>query len=98
MQRCIESTVWGKNLTHDYLLWVRNNAIQFDLKGMTFFKSDGSIKIIAEGDERNLLFFIKKLKRGPFFFPIFSPVENFSVLWHGPRHEFEDFSISETTE
>ena len=98
MLKGIESTMWGKNLSYDYLLWIRRHAIRLELKGITFFKNDGSIKVIAEGEEKNLPFFIKKLKRGRFFFPLFSPVENFSIKWCEAKHEFEDFSISETGE
>ncbi|OGI71055.1 hypothetical protein A3B84_02540 [Candidatus Nomurabacteria bacterium RIFCSPHIGHO2_02_FULL_35_13] len=97
MQKCIESTISGKNLGYDYLLWINRQATRLGLKGITFFKSDGSIKVIAEGEEKNLLFLIKKLRRGRFFFPIFSPVENFSITLHEPRNEFENFSISKTT-
>ena len=87
----------GKNLSYSYLLWIEKNAILLGLKGIAFFKNDGSIKVIAEGEERRLLFFIKKLRRGRFFLPLFSPVENFSIKWCEPKNEFEDFSISETT-
>jgi acylphosphatase len=79
-------------------VWIRRHAIKYGLKGLTFFKNDGSIKIIAEGEERNLLIFIKKLKRGRHFFSIFFSVENFSIVWHEPRNEFVDFSISESKE
>lgn len=96
MIRCIESTMWGKNLNHKYILWIYNHAKELGLKGIVFLKNDGSIKIVAEGEENNLLFFVKKLKRGRFLIPFFSPVENFSVVWHEARNEFEDFSISET--
>lgn len=97
MQKCIEGVMSGKNLNYEYLVWIRDHAIRLGLKGITFFKNDGSIKIVAEGDERNLFVFIKQLKRGRYFFPLFSPIENFSIQWHEPRQEFEDFSISETT-
>jgi len=97
MLKCIESTVSGRNLNYEDLLWINRHAIRLGLKGITFFKSDGSIRVIAEGEEKNLLFFIKKLKRGRHFFSLFSPVENFSIAWHESRNEFEDFSISETT-
>lgn len=90
--------MWGKNLSYDYLLWIRRHAIRLGLKGITFFKNDGSIKTIAEGEEKNLLFFIKKLRHGKFFLPLFSPVENFSIKWCEAKHEFEDFSISESGE
>lgn len=98
MQKCVESIISGKNLSYSYLIWIGKNAIRLGLKGIAFFKNDGSIKVIAEGNERNLLFFVKKLQRGRFFLPIFSPVENFSIKWYEPKHDFEDFSISETGE
>lgn len=98
MQKCIESVMSGKNLKYDYLLWISHQAVQLGIKGITFFKNDGSIKTIAEGEERNLLFFMKKLRRGKFFFPVFSPVENFSIKWCEPKNEFSDFSITETGE
>lgn len=88
----------GKNLSYDYLLWINRQAIRFGIKGITFFKNDGSLKVVAEGEERNLLFFMKKLRRGRFLLPLFSPVENFSINWCEPKHDFEDFSISETGE
>jgi len=97
MQKCIDSTISGRNLDHDYLLWIKTHAIRFGLKGVTFFKNDGSIKVVAEGEEKNLLFFINKLKRGRYFFSLFSPIDNFSIAWHQPKNEFEDFSVSEST-
>jgi len=98
MVKGIDCIISGKNLDHKFILWIYQNANAFGLKGITFFKNDGSIKIVAEGEERNLNRFINKVNRGPYFFAFFSPVEVFSVTWHEPKNEFEDFSISETTE
>jgi acylphosphatase len=97
MIKCVESTISGKNLNYNYLVWINSRAQALGLKGITFFHNDGSIKVIAEGEEANLYLFLNKLKHGKFFFPLFSPVENFSVVWQEPKHEFEDFSISEST-
>lgn len=88
----------GKNLDYDYLLWINQKANRLGLKGITFFKNDGSIRVIAEGEEANLNRFIKKLEHGPHFFSFFSPLEDFSITFREPKSEFEDFSISETTE
>jgi acylphosphatase len=95
MQRCIESTIFGRNIDYSYLQWISAHANKLSLKGITFFRNDGSIKVIAEGEEKKLEKLVKKLRRGRSFFSIFSPVENFSVIWHEPRNEFEDFSINE---
>ncbi len=98
MQKCIECTMWGRRLEYDYLLWVDRIANTLGLKGITFFKNDGSIKVVAEGEEDTLLFFIRKLKRGRSFFPFLSKIENFSVTWQEAKKEFEDFSIVESGE
>ena len=98
MQKCIESTIWGRRLDYEYLVWIKNNAIRLGLKGITFFKNDGSVRVIAEGEENNLDIFARKLERGRTFLFFLSPIENFSVTWHEPRKEFEDFSISESGE
>jgi len=94
MQKCIEYSMWGRRLDYEYLVWIYNHAVRLGLKGTTFFNSDGSIKIVAEGEEKNLNKFVKKMKRGRSFFFFLSPLENFSITWHEPRNEFSDFSIS----
>lgn len=98
MLKAIESIMSGKNLKYKHLEWVVHHARELGLKGITYFKNDGSIRVIAEGEERELNIFINKLKRGPFLFPVFSPIENFSVTEETPKNEFEDFSISESIE
>ena len=98
MIKCIESTMSGKNLDYDYLLWINRQAVRLGLKGITFFKNDGSIRVIAEGEEVNLNRFVNKLQHGPYFFSFFSPIEDLSITLHEPKNEFKDFSISEAIE
>lgn len=95
MQKSIEITMWGKSLDYDYLAWIKDQAKRLGLKGITFFRNDGSIRVIAEGEENYLLFFIKKLKKGKYFISLFSPIENFCAKWGNCNNEFIDFSISE---
>ncbi len=38
MQRCIESTMYGKNLDYDYLLSLKDYAIKLGLKGIAFLE------------------------------------------------------------
>jgi len=95
MLKCIESTMAGKNLDYDYLSRIKRRALKLGIQGIVFFQEDGSVKVIAEGEEKNLLFFVEKLRRpSNFFTRIFSSTENFSVIWHEPKHEFEGFSVS----
>ncbi len=87
----IESTMWGRRLDYNYLEWIARKADKYDLTGTTFFRDDGSIDVIAEGEEKYLEKFTKRLSRGHFFIR----VENFSVVWSNPSGKYEDFSIFE---
>lgn len=98
MIKCIESITSGRNLNYKYLVWIWRHATKLGIKGITFFKSDGSIKVIAEGEEKNINLFIRKLKRGRCLLKMFSPIEYFSVIHCEPRNEFRDFSINEGIE
>ncbi len=79
----------GRSFGVDYLLWIKNEALDLDLRGETFFKDDGSIKIIAEGEEENLLKFSHKLQNGS----IMHEVENYYVKWMDAYDNFLDFYI-----
>ena len=87
----IESTMWGRRLDYDYLEWIARKAEKFGVTGTTFFRDDGSIEVIAEGEESALEKFTKRLSRGH----LFIQVENFSVVWSKPSGKYEDFSIFE---
>lgn len=89
MVKRIESGIAGKGLGFDYLSSIKAMAIDLGLKGTVFTKEDGSIKVIAEGEDINLTKFAKKLERNFFF----SQIENFYVIWHDSTKEFKDFSI-----
>lgn len=90
MIKCIESGVGGKGLSFDYLSEIRDRAIKFRLVGTTFFKVDGSIKVIAGGEAVALEEFVKTLKPNRFF----STIENFYILWKEPNNKYTDFSIN----
>ena len=47
----IESTMWGRRLDYDYLEWIARKAEKFGVTGTTFFRDDGSIEVIAEGED-----------------------------------------------
>lgn len=56
--------------------WIRNNG-------------DGSVTIIAEGEEDRLETFIAWIKRGP----LLSHVENAAVIWEQATGEYRTFEI-----
>jgi acylphosphatase len=90
MFKRIESGIAGKGLGFDYLSSIKDVASNLELEGTVSLKDDGSIKIIAEGEEKSLLKFTKKLERNFFF----SPIENFYIIWHEPTREFNNFFIN----
>lgn len=77
MLKHIESGIGGKSLNSDYLSIVTKLASNCGLQGSVFTKDDGSIKVVAEGEEENLVQFSKKLRKAN----VFSSVENFYVNW-----------------
>lgn len=90
MIKCIESGIAGKGLDFDSLSKIKNQAIKLGIVGTTFMKDDGSIKVIAEGNDADLEEFAKTLKPSRFF----SSIENFYILRKEPSVKYKDFSIS----
>ena len=89
MLKRVEIGIAGKEATHNSLLWIKELALDLQLKGAVFFKHDGSIKIMAEGQEENLSKFIDGLETGS----IFALVENFYVDWIVSEKPLDDFHI-----
>jgi len=86
----MESGIAGKGLDFDSLSRIKDQAIKLRLVGTTFMKDDGSIKVIAEGNDSDLEEFAKTLKPSRFF----SSIENFYIIWKEPSLKYKDFSIS----
>ncbi len=62
MVKRIESGIAGKMLGFNALGFIRDLANQSRVNGAVFTKADGSIKVIAEGEEENLVAFTEKIK------------------------------------
>ena len=88
MWKRIESGVSARTLDNDYLISIRDYALELGLVGVVFIKNDGSLKIIAEGEEKILKEFAKELKKGNYF-----PIENFFLVWEEPNHQYLDFTV-----
>lgn len=88
----MESGIAGKEFSFDYLSSVQEMAVGCGLVGVVFEKDDGSIKLIAEGEEEDLVEFAEKLEKLGFMHTV---VENFYVKWDEPTGEFKDFSIGD---
>ena len=85
-----ENGISGRMLNFNYLVWIKEHARAFGLKGVAFIRDDGSVKVIAEGKEENLIEFEQNLEhKHPFLFDI----ENFYTHWSPAKNEYKDFSI-----
>lgn len=69
--------------------FTQRKARKFGIVGTVENLSDGSVKVIAQGVEENLLKLISYLKKGS----ILAKVENISVEWEEARQLFSDFKI-----
>jgi acylphosphatase len=86
--------VSAERMGYNYLLWVSKTAIDLGLKGIAFVRDDGSIEVIAEGDDEKLSKFIVRIRNGHPIFHMFTTINNFSVKWHEPTNEYKNFCIS----
>ena len=77
----------------NFSLHVKESAEALGLRGIVFARPDGSIKIIAEGDEEALSKFVKKAGRSYSLFNMFTTIDNFFVKWDAPTGEYTDFRI-----
>ena len=89
MTKYLERGIGGSLLKSNCLNWVSKQANHLKINGCASFKEDGSIKIVAEGEENNLFEFADKLQAGHFF----SKTENFYVIWKESDKKFNNFSI-----
>lgn len=63
------------------------NAKELGLTGWVKNEEDGSVKIVAEGEEENLQKLLEWAKRGP----LLARVDRIEVKWEEGKGEFEKF-------
>jgi acylphosphatase len=89
MLKHMEGGISGKGLGTNYTSHVRDLALRLGLRGIVFTKNDGSIKVIAEGEEEKLAHFADELKKANHV----AIIENFYFNSHELNREFGDFII-----
>ena len=89
MLKHIESGIAGKGLGTHYLQSIKNLAVRCQIKGIVFTKPDGSVKVVAEGEERNLTEFTNRLERESGS----REIENFYTKWSEPNKDLESFYV-----
>ena len=86
----MEIGILGRGRKSHDLSPVRELALKLALMGVVFTRDDGSIKVVAEGPEENLIDFEDRLSKTSFFVA----TEGFYAKWHEPKGEFQDFSVT----
>lgn len=64
-------------------------AQKLKITGTVENNSDGSVSVVAQGEERVLKEFIEDLRRGS----LFSRVDSVDVVWSEPLGKFKSFDI-----
>lgn len=90
----IECRISTEKSSDSYLPWIARAAKDLGLTGIVYNTDDGSIGIIAEGDDELLTKFSKKITEvHPFSLTI---VDNFFMKWHKATGEYKDFYIKDS--
>ncbi len=69
--------------------FTKRNARKFGLVGFVENNTDGTVSVVAEGDENTLNEFIKKLHKGS----MFAKVNDVKIEWKEATDEFTNFDI-----
>ncbi len=89
MLRQIECIISGKVQGIGYRYFVYRKARRLGLVGTVENLPDGTVRVIAQGDESELKAYIEYLKRGT----IFSRVDAVDEKWSSTEPTFADFQI-----
>lgn len=89
MKKQLQATIMGRVQMVMYRDFAQRKARKLGLVGTVQNQKDGSVNVIAEGDERILNEYIKYLNRGS----ILSKVRNVRISWSEPTGGFSDFEI-----
>ena len=89
MHRTVEIFVLGYVQAVGYRLFTKRYANHFHVTGFVQNQADGSVKVIASGDEANLASFIEKLREGPRM----AIVKNLKMTWLDWSDIYTEFKI-----
>ncbi|HJO89900.1 MAG: acylphosphatase [Candidatus Pacebacteria bacterium] len=89
MQKEIEVNIKGRVQMVMFRDFARRYAKRLELTGVVKNLGDGSVRVVAQGDEDKLNKFIELLKKGP----TFAKVSDIDVKWMEIKEKFTDFKI-----
>ncbi|MEK7134407.1 MAG: acylphosphatase [Patescibacteria group bacterium] len=89
IKKRIECIVRGRVQLVMFRDFTKRKAEEFGIVGTVRNEKDGTVRVIAEGDETHLVLFLKQLEKGPFL----SRVDSIETNLKDPTNEFSDFQI-----
>jgi acylphosphatase len=89
MRKEIEARITGKVQMVMFRDFVKRKADALYLKGTVENLDDGSVRVIAQGEENDLYALIAHLHKGPFL----ARVARVSILWRDSKKEYSQFTI-----
>ncbi|MDD4989133.1 MAG: acylphosphatase [Candidatus Pacebacteria bacterium] len=93
MQKEIEVKVTGRVQGVMFRDFATRKARGLGIVGTVQNMRDGSVRIIALGEESALRVFLQKLERKPLLSWIVARVDTVEVKWMEPMHSFKNFAI-----
>ncbi|MBW2982383.1 acylphosphatase [Candidatus Woesearchaeota archaeon] len=89
MKKRLHIIVSGRVQGVFYRLTTKRQAKILNLTGWVKNKDDGTVEIIAEGEEENLRKLIAWCRKGP----LIARIDNLETKWKEYKKEFEYFSV-----
>jgi acylphosphatase len=89
MLKTLEVIVRGRVQGVGYRAFAVKNAKKFGIVGYVENLPDDTVKVIAQGKEDNLYFFVHTLKQGP----LFCSVKEYAVAEIEHSRDYEDFIV-----
>ena len=87
--KAIECIISGRVQMVMYRDFVRRKAHGLELVGTVENKKDGTVRVIAQGEEEHLKEFIETLHKGPFL----AHVSRVTVTWREPLTDIVGFTL-----
>jgi len=89
MKKRLTANITGKVQMVMYRDFVQRKASGLGLSGSVRNKDDGSVVVVAEGEEEDLEELIERLHKGPFL----ARVRDVKLSWSDATSEFKGFKI-----
>lgn len=93
MQKRVECSIKGRVQGVMFRDFAQRNARKRRLVGWVKNELDGSVSLVAEGEEDVLKGYLELLKKGPLISRFVARVDVIDVVWGDARGDIDDFRI-----